>query len=184
MKRSLTVSMCKLYLLKILERTTAIKTKRVFNHKYHINFSVSPLNDSLAIILQKIWRIFISHVIYFFCKGHWKIKKLLGKVIRQGSFSGFSPCTSEQEIPMLCVLCVLNIKIFVDTVTGEKVQSKGNSVLFEDSLHLVTLESILSCTRCCSWCCICGCGLDSFVGHHPCCKLLLGLLKTSTCGSI
>lgn len=54
----------------------------------------------------------------------------------------------------------------------------------EDSLNLVTLERILSCTACCSWSCICGCSLDSFVGHHTCCKLLLGLLKTSTCCAI
>lgn len=32
----------------------------------------------------------------------------------------------------------------------KNVQSKGNSVLLDDSLNLVTLESILSCTSCCS----------------------------------
>lgn len=30
----------------------------------------------------------------------------------------------------------------------------------------------------------CGCALDGLVGHHACCKLLLGLLKTGTCGAI
>lgn len=47
-------------------------------------------------------------------------------------------------------------------------------------LNSVTLESILSCTCGCCRCSICCCSLYSFVGHHTCCKFLLGFLKTST----